>query len=46
MTIKQEAALKLQHRNRQIKESTFVALLDHTRYAIPAEIYIDEDIAW
>lgn len=46
MTIKQETAIKFQQKRTQNEESTFIQLLDHTRFAIPAEIYTDIEIAW
>jgi hypothetical protein len=46
MTIKQETAIKFQHQNTKNEESTFIQLLDHTRFAIPAEIYTDIEVAW
>jgi len=46
MTIKQETAIKFQQKNEQSTGSTFISLLDHTLYAIPAEIYTNQEIAW
>lgn len=46
MTIKRKTAIKFQQKNKQSEENMFITLLDHTRFAIPAEIYTDIEIAW